>query len=71
MTTRRVYSNILKAANQSFGQACADKPKPRNFSPHNRIQPHVSARCLAGDCGHCTSLHCVCDKCKHMGGVGR
>jgi hypothetical protein len=59
--TIRLFSNIHDAARQTLGQAAAAQQKPRSRTPHNRVEPHLAARCQAGDHGHCFSLHCVCN----------
>lgn len=57
----RLHSNLSHASAGTLGQAGADKPKPRDRSPHNRVTPRVGARCRAGDHAHCYSMHCLCN----------
>lgn len=60
----RIHSTYARAVTRrmdlTLGQAAAGKSKPRSRSPHNRIEPHMGARCQARDHAHCYSMHCLC-----------
>jgi hypothetical protein len=60
----RIHSTYARAVTRrmdmTLGEAAADQSKPRSRSPHNRIEPHLGARCQAKDHAHCYSLHCTC-----------
>jgi hypothetical protein len=63
MRLRSIYGRqSTNRKSPTLGEAVARRrtPKQRSLSPHNRIEPHLAARCNRGDHGHCFSLHCTC-----------